>query len=216
MGLPAGNHSGVAGEVQPGDAGNAVKIPGLAPFGLHAVDVAVGFQVSQERPVERREVLIVGSPEVGERVVVFVENGVVGVQDIVGAEGAVLVHGQPEIRVGEERVGDAPDEGRIEFDVIFLQHGPELGHIQVGGDGVGAGEGVAVIGKMLPAGPGALVDGGEHGEGPPSIGFIGFIGLLLLIIEDLRGKARGRGPGRKAAPGGSGLCSAIRSNSVIK
>ncbi len=30
MGLPAGDHSGVAGEVQPGDAGDAVKIPGLA------------------------------------------------------------------------------------------------------------------------------------------------------------------------------------------
>jgi hypothetical protein len=39
---------------------------------------------------------------------------------------------------------------------------------------------------------------------------------LLLIIEDLRGKARGRGPVRKAAPGGSGLCSAIRSHSIIK
>ena len=93
-----------------------------------------------------------GCPQVGEGVILLVEDRVVGVHHVVGAGVAVPVHPHAEGRVGEDVVGHAPDEAGVEFQSLLLEHGGEPGHVQPDGDRAAAGQDVAVIMKMLRRG----------------------------------------------------------------
>ena len=159
--LPAGDHreeggepvpghrGGIAGEVQPGRRGDAVEVGGLAGLGLDAVVGAVGLHVGEEAAVERGKVLVMLRPQVGEGVVVFVKDGVVGVEHVVTAGVPVPVHPHPAGRVGQEGVGDAPDEAGVELQALGPGHGVEVRHVQPDSDGVATGEEGPVVVKML-------------------------------------------------------------------
>ena len=163
VGLTASCHMGGVGlEVHPGDAGDAVEVPGLTGLGLDAVVAAVGGHVLLDGPVEGGKVLIVLCPEVGEGVVILMEDGVVGVDHVMGAGVPLLVHCHAEGGVGQDVVGDTPDEAGVELQPILIQHGFEAGHIQADVHGVAHGQDVAVVIEMFPAGPGGEIDGGKH------------------------------------------------------
>lgn len=100
-------------------------------------------------------------PKVGKGVVILVKHGVVGMHPVIGSRLALTVHAHPKGGVGEDCMGHAPDETGVKFQPLPLQHGPKPGHIQLHCHGVAAGQLVAVIMKVFPAGPGGQINGGK-------------------------------------------------------
>ena len=161
IGLPPGDRGGIAGKGQPGDAGDAVKVGRLTGPGFHPMPGSVGGHIGQERLVKHRKGLVVFRPKVGKGVVILVKHGVVGMHPVIGSRLALTVHAHPKGGVGEDCMGHAPDETGVKFQPLPLQHGPKPGHIQLHRHGVAAGQLVAVIMKVFPAGPGGQINGGK-------------------------------------------------------
>ncbi len=116
-------------------------------------------------------------PKVGKGVVILVKHGVVGMHPVIGSRLALTVHAHPKGGVGEDCMGHAPDETGVKFQPLPLQHGPKPGHIQLHRHGVAAGQLVAVIMKVFPAGPGGQINGVNCIGILPSFSFVLWGGL---------------------------------------